>query len=66
MSWIPACAGMTCTGIKNKHTMIKLNDEQQAMLDGRRGMAKQMGMRLLLDMAATAGATAPAAAASSS
>ncbi len=37
--------------------MIKLNDEQQAMLDGRRGVAKQMGMRLLLDMAATAGAT---------
>ncbi len=35
---------------------IELNDEQQAMLDGRRGIAKQMGMRLLLDMAATAGA----------
>ncbi|MCP4426582.1 MAG: DUF521 domain-containing protein [Chloroflexi bacterium] len=37
--------------------MIKLNNEQQAMLDGQRGVAKQMGMRLLLDMAATAGAT---------
>jgi predicted aconitase/predicted aconitase with swiveling domain len=36
---------------------ISLNDEQQAMLDGRRGPAKQMGMRLLLDMAAAAGAT---------
>jgi predicted aconitase/predicted aconitase with swiveling domain len=34
-----------------------LNDEQKAMLDGKRGVAKQMGMRLLLDMAATAGAT---------
>jgi predicted aconitase/predicted aconitase with swiveling domain len=37
--------------------MIQLNPEQQAMLDGRRGLAKQMGMRLLLDLAATAGAT---------
>lgn len=40
--------------------MIKtfpLNDDQQAMLDGKRGQAKQMGMRLLLDMAAAAGAT---------
>ena len=36
---------------------ISLNDEQQAMLDGARGQAKQMGMRLLLDMAAAAGAT---------
>lgn len=36
---------------------IPLNDEQQAMLDGRRGVAKQMAMRLLLDMAAAAGAT---------
>lgn len=35
---------------------IKLNPEQQAMLNGRRGPAKQMAMRLLLDMAATAGA----------
>lgn len=34
-----------------------LNSEQQAMLDGKRGIAKQMGMRLLLDMAAAAGAT---------
>ncbi len=34
---------------------IKLNDEQQAMLNGERGLAKQMGMRLLVDMAATAG-----------
>ncbi|MDX1415629.1 MAG: aconitase X [Candidatus Promineifilaceae bacterium] len=37
--------------------MISLNDDQQAMLDGRHGQAKQMGMRLLLDMAAAAGAT---------
>jgi predicted aconitase/predicted aconitase with swiveling domain len=36
---------------------IQLNDEQQAMLRGERGMAKQMGMRLLVDMAATAGVT---------
>lgn len=36
---------------------IELNNDQQAMLDGRRGQAKQMGMRLLLDMAAAAGAT---------
>lgn len=36
---------------------IKLNEEQQAMLKGERGQAKQMGMRLLLDMAAAAGAT---------
>ncbi len=35
---------------------ILLNDEQQAMLDGQLGLAKQMGMRLLLDMAAAAGA----------
>ncbi|MCA9977972.1 MAG: DUF521 domain-containing protein, partial [Anaerolineales bacterium] len=33
-----------------------LTDEQQAMLDGKRGLAKQMGMRLVLDLAATAGA----------
>ncbi len=33
------------------------NSEQQAMLEGQRGLAKQMGMRLLLDMAAAAGAT---------
>ena len=36
---------------------IQLNDDQQAMLDGEHGIAKQMGMRLLLDMAAAAGAT---------
>ncbi len=36
---------------------IELNEEQQAMLAGERGVAKQMGMRLLLDMAATAGVT---------
>jgi len=36
---------------------IQLNQEQQAMLTGQRGLAKQMAMRLLLDMAATAGAT---------
>jgi predicted aconitase/predicted aconitase with swiveling domain len=36
---------------------INLNDEQQAMLRGERGRAKQMGMRLLVDMAATAGVT---------
>ena len=36
---------------------LDLNEEQQAMLAGRRGLAKQMGMRLLLDLAATAGAT---------
>ena len=37
--------------------MIKLNDRQQAMFNGELGLAKQMGMRLLLDLAATAGAT---------
>jgi len=36
---------------------IILNDKQQDMLDGTQGSAKQMAMRLLLDMAATAGAT---------
>ena len=36
---------------------IQLNDEQQAMLRGDQGRAKQMGMRLLVDMAATAGVT---------
>ena len=36
---------------------LNLNNDQQAMLDGKRGLAKQMGMRLLLDMAAAAGAT---------
>ena len=38
-------------------TTIQLNDDQQAMLNGERGTAKQMGMRLVLDMAAAAGAT---------
>jgi predicted aconitase/predicted aconitase with swiveling domain len=36
---------------------IQLNEDQQAMLNGERGTAKQMGMRLVLDMAAAAGAT---------
>jgi len=35
---------------------IELNDEQSAMLAGQRGLARQMGMRLLLDLAAMAGA----------
>ncbi|MEM7115215.1 MAG: aconitase X [Chloroflexota bacterium] len=34
---------------------IELNETQKAMLSGERGLAKQMGMRLLLDMAAAAG-----------
>lgn len=38
-------------------TQIKLNDNQQAMLAGQQGVARQMAMRLLLDMAAAAGAT---------
>ena len=38
-------------------TSIKLNSAQQAMLDGKQGVARQMAMRLLLDLAATAGAT---------
>ena len=38
-------------------TKIKLNKSQQAMLDGQQGTARQMAMRLLLDMAAAAGAT---------
>jgi predicted aconitase/predicted aconitase with swiveling domain len=38
-------------------TTIQLNEEQKAMLNGDRGTAKQMGMRLVLDMAAAAGAT---------
>ena len=38
-------------------TKIELNQEQQAMLEGGLGHAKQMGMRLLLDLAATADAT---------
>jgi hypothetical protein len=36
---------------------ISLNDEQKSMLDGKEGAAKQMAMRLLLDMSAAAGAT---------
>lgn len=36
--------------------MIALNDEQKAMLAGEQGMARQMAMRLVLDMAAAAGA----------
>jgi predicted aconitase/predicted aconitase with swiveling domain len=35
---------------------IQLNDEQRAMLAGEQGLARQMGMRLLLDLAAMAGA----------
>ncbi len=38
-------------------TQIKLNNEQESMLAGKQGVARQMAMRLLLDMAATAGAT---------
>lgn len=37
-------------------TKIKLNQAQQAMLNGDHGVARQMGIRLLLDMAAAAGA----------
>ncbi len=35
---------------------MKLNNEQGAMLAGERGAARQMAMRLILDLAATAGA----------
>jgi hypothetical protein len=35
---------------------IQLTSDQQAMLDGAQGLARQMAMRLLLDMAATANA----------
>lgn len=35
---------------------IELNEEQRAMLEGEQGRARQMAMRLLLDMAAAAGA----------
>lgn len=38
-------------------TQIKLNQEQEDMLTGKQGVARQMGMRLLLDMAAAAGAS---------
>ena len=34
--------------------MLELNQEQQAMLAGEQGVARQMGMRLLVDMAAAA------------
>ncbi len=37
-------------------TNIELNNAQQAMLAGEQGRARQMGMRLLLDLAAMAGA----------
>ncbi|HUM71861.1 MAG TPA: aconitase X, partial [Chloroflexota bacterium] len=37
--------------------MIQLTPDQQAMLDGKQGVARQMAMRLLLDMAAAANAT---------
>ncbi len=37
-------------------TTFKLNSAQTAMLNGDRGVAKQMGMRLVLDLAAAAGA----------
>jgi predicted aconitase/predicted aconitase with swiveling domain len=36
---------------------LKLNDNQRAMLSGSMGKGKQMGMRLLLDMAAAANAS---------
>lgn len=38
-------------------SIIELNDEQKAMLLGEQGLARQMGMRLLLDLAAMSGAT---------
>jgi predicted aconitase/predicted aconitase with swiveling domain len=37
-------------------SLPQLNDEQRAMLAGEHGRARQMGMRLLLDLAAMAGA----------
>ncbi len=37
--------------------MIQLTPDQQAMLDGAQGVARQMAMRLLLDMAAAANAS---------
>ncbi len=36
---------------------IRLDQKQQAMLDGNQGVARQMAMRLVLDLAAAAGAT---------
>ena len=38
--------------------MIELNEEQKEMLAGKQGVARQMAMRLVLDMAAAAGAEA--------
>ena len=35
---------------------IELNDEQRAMLAGEQGLARQMGLRLVLDLASMAGA----------
>jgi predicted aconitase/predicted aconitase with swiveling domain len=35
---------------------IQLSDEQRSMLAGEQGVARQMGMRLILDLAATSGA----------
>lgn len=37
-------------------TTLHLTDDQRSMLEGQQGTAKQMGMRLLVDMAATTGA----------
>ena len=37
--------------------MMQLNENQQAMLAGEQGVARQMAMRLLLDLAAAANAT---------
>jgi predicted aconitase/predicted aconitase with swiveling domain len=38
-------------------SQVSLNEEQKSMLSGEKGQAKQMAMRLLLDMSAAAGAT---------
>lgn len=46
-----------CGTIGDMTNPIELNGEQKAMLDGKRGAAKQMAMRLLLDMVAITGAT---------
>jgi hypothetical protein len=46
--------GLEGKDVKNK---IELNHDQSTMLAGERGLAKQMAMRLLLDMAAAAGAS---------
>lgn len=40
----------------NESHTIRLTDDQRAMLAGEHGRARQMGMRLLLDLAAMAGA----------